>query len=76
MERPLLARKVDDRGLGRSKKPAVVVHRHSRHVRHRFGAADPGPVIRRALLDIWAVKSSILERRSLRIRRGVCLVVT
>jgi hypothetical protein len=44
-----------------------VVHRHSLHVRHRFGAADPGPVIRRALLDIWAVKSSILERRSLRI---------
>src|SRR6266478_2954194 len=48
-------------------RPAVVVHRHSLHVRHRFGAADPGPVIRRALLDIWAVKSSILERRSLRI---------
>ena len=37
------------------------------HVRHRFGAADPGPVIRRALLDIWEVKSSILERSSLRI---------
>ena len=34
---------------------------------HRFAAADPGPVIRRALLDIWAVKSSILERNSLRI---------
>jgi hypothetical protein len=48
-------------------KPAVVVHRHGLHVRHRFGAADPGPVIRRALLDIWAIKSSILERRSLRI---------
>src|SRR5882724_10734214 len=48
-------------------RPAVVVHRHSLHVRHRFGAADPGPVIRRALLEIWAVKSSILERSSLRI---------
>jgi hypothetical protein len=46
---------------------SAVVHRHSLHVQHRFGAADPGPVIRRALLDIWAVKSSILERRSLRI---------
>ena len=46
---------------------SAVVHRHSLHVRHRFGAADPGPVIRRALLDIWAVKSSILERSSLRI---------
>src|SRR5258708_14894019 len=34
---------------------------------HRFAAADPGPVIRRALLAIWAVKSSILERNSLRI---------
>lgn len=40
---------------------SAVVHRHSLHVRHRFGAADPGPVIRRALLDIWAVKSSILN---------------
>jgi RNA-directed DNA polymerase len=46
---------------------SAVVHRHSLHVRHRFGATDPGPVIRRALLDIWAVKSSILERSSLRI---------
>ena len=35
--------------------------------RHRGAAADPGPVIRRALLDIRALKSSILERNSLRI---------
>jgi hypothetical protein len=32
------------------------------HYRHRGAAADPGPLIRRALLDIRAVKSSILER--------------
>jgi hypothetical protein len=35
--------------------------------RHRGAAADPGPLIRRALLDIRAVKSSILERNVLRI---------
>jgi hypothetical protein len=40
---------------------------HSRHWRHRGAAADPGPLIRRVLLDIRAVKSSILERNSLRI---------
>ena len=34
---------------------------------HRFAAADPDPVIRRALLDVRAVNSSILERNSLRI---------
>jgi hypothetical protein len=31
----------------------------SLHSRHRGAAADPGPLIRRALLDIRAVKSSI-----------------
>ena len=40
---------------------------HSLHSRHRGAAADPGPLIRRALLDIRTVKSSILERNSLRI---------
>ena len=34
---------------------------------YRFAAADPGSLIRRALLDICAVNSSILERSSLRI---------
>jgi hypothetical protein len=37
------------------------------HSRHRAAAADRGPLIRRALLDIRAVKSSILERNVLRI---------
>jgi hypothetical protein len=37
------------------------------HPRHRGAAADPGPLIWRALLDIGAVKSSILERNVLRI---------
>jgi hypothetical protein len=37
------------------------------HCRHRGAAADPGPLIRRALLEIRAVKSSILERNVLRI---------
>jgi hypothetical protein len=46
---------------------SAVVHRPSLHSRYRFAAADPGPLIRRALLDICAVKSSILERSSLRI---------
>jgi hypothetical protein len=36
----------------------------ARHSRHRGAAAGPGPLIRRALLE---VKSSILERNSLRI---------
>ncbi len=40
---------------------------HNLHSRHRGAAADPGPLIRRALLDIRAVKSSILERNVLRI---------
>jgi hypothetical protein len=35
--------------------------------RHRFAAADPGPLIRRAFPDSRAIKSSILERNSLRI---------
>src|ERR1700688_2107112 len=39
----------------------------SLHSRHRGGAADSGPLSRRALLDIRAVKSTILERNSLRI---------
>ena|SRR2546426_4305552 len=39
---------------------------HSLHSRHRGVAADPCPLIRRALLEIRAVKSSILERNSLR----------
>jgi hypothetical protein len=46
---------------------SAVVHRPSLHSRYRFAAADPGPLFRRALLDICAVKSSILERSSLRI---------
>jgi len=37
------------------------------HSRHGGAAADPGPLIRRTLLDIRALKSSILERNSLRI---------
>jgi hypothetical protein len=37
------------------------------HCRHRGAAADPGPLIRRPLLEIRAVKSSILERNVLRI---------
>jgi hypothetical protein len=37
------------------------------HSRHRGAAADPGPLIRRGLLEIGAVKSSILERNSFRI---------
>jgi hypothetical protein len=40
---------------------------HNLHSRHRGAAADPGPLIWRALLDIRAVKSSILERNVLRI---------
>jgi len=67
MERPLLARKVDVRGLGSKVCRGPPVHRPSLHSRYRFAAADPGPLIRRALLDICAVKSSILERSSLRI---------
>jgi hypothetical protein len=39
----------------------------SLHSRQRGAAADPDPLIRRALLDIRAFKSSILERNSLRI---------
>jgi hypothetical protein len=39
----------------------------SLHSRHRFAAADPGLLIRRAFPDFRAVKSSILERNSLRI---------
>ena len=35
--------------------------------RHRGAAADPGPFIGRASLDIRSVNSSILERNSLRI---------
>jgi hypothetical protein len=46
---------------------APTTGRRSLHSRHRGAAADPGPLIRRALLDIRAVKSSILERNSLRI---------
>src|SRR6266545_1924519 len=37
------------------------------HCGHRVAAADPGPLIQRALLEIRAVKSSILERNCLRI---------
>jgi hypothetical protein len=37
------------------------------HSRHRAAAADRVPLIRRALLDIRAVKSSILERNVVRI---------
>jgi hypothetical protein len=40
---------------------------HSLHSRHRGAAADPGPLIGRASLDIRSVNSSILERNSLRI---------
>jgi hypothetical protein len=39
----------------------------SLHSRHRGAAADSGPVLQGALLDIRMVKSSILERNSLRI---------
>jgi hypothetical protein len=39
----------------------------SLHSRHRFAAADPGLLIRRAFPGFRAVKSSILERNSLRI---------
>jgi hypothetical protein len=38
-----------------------------RRSRHRGAAANPGPLIRRALLDIRVVKSSNLERNVLRI---------
>jgi hypothetical protein len=37
------------------------------HCPHRGASADPGTLIRRPLLDIRAVKSSILERNVLRI---------
>ena len=60
-------RKVDVRGLGSKVCRGPPVHRPSLHSRYRFAAADPGPLVRRALLDICAVKSSILERSSLRI---------
>src|SRR5271163_2248347 len=40
---------------------------HSLHSHHRGAAADPGPLIRRASLEILSVNSSILERNSLRI---------
>jgi hypothetical protein len=40
---------------------------HSLPSRHRGATADLGPLIRRALLDIRGVKSSILERNVLRI---------
>jgi hypothetical protein len=46
---------------------SAVVHRPCLHSRYRFAAADPGPVVRRALLDVWALKSSTLERNSFRI---------
>src|SRR5438128_1696465 len=59
--------KVDVRGLGSKVCRGPPVHRPSLHSRYRFAAADPGPLVRRALLDICAVKSSILERSSLRI---------
>jgi hypothetical protein len=49
-----------DQRSGRQRKQAPAA-------RHRGAAADPGPLIRRALLDIRAVKSSILERNVLRI---------
>ena len=35
--------------------------------RHRGAAADPGPLVRSALLDVRAVRSSILERNVRRI---------
>jgi hypothetical protein len=41
--------------------------RHNSRSRHRGASADPRPLIRRALLDIPAIKSSILESNSLRI---------
>jgi hypothetical protein len=53
---------------------SAVVHRPSLHSRYRFAAADPGPLVRRALLDICAVKSSILERSSLRIGEVLALL--
>jgi hypothetical protein len=59
--------KVDVRGLGSKVCRGPPVHRPSLHSRYRFAAADPGPLVRSALLDICAVKSSILERSSLRI---------
>src|SRR5258708_7614455 len=59
VEGPLLAQS------GRSPQAWVITFAY--WALHRFAAADPGPVIRRALLAIWAVKSSILERNSLRI---------
>jgi hypothetical protein len=40
---------------------------HNLRSRHRGAAADPGPLVRRAVLDIRAVKSSSLERNVLRI---------
>jgi hypothetical protein len=46
---------------------AEQARRHNLHSRHRGAVADPGPLIRRALLDIPAVNSSILETNSLRI---------
>ena len=46
----------------------VRVHWHIiLHSRHRGAAADPGPLIGRTLLDMPVVKSSILERKVLRI---------
>ena len=37
------------------------------HFRHSGAAADPGPLIPRTLLEIRAIKSSILERNIFRI---------
>jgi hypothetical protein len=53
-------------------RPTIPCHRSrprcpGLHSRHRGAAADPGPLVRRAVLDIRAVKSSILERNVLRI---------
>jgi hypothetical protein len=42
---------------------------------HGGATADPGRLLRRTLLDVGAVKSSILERKSFRIG-DVCLAVT
>ena len=56
------------RALGLSTEPDPATEMRRRlPSRHRGAAADPGPLIRRASLDIRSVNSSILERNSLRI---------
>ena len=53
--------------LQKCSRPIVARAQFAKWTVQRFAAADPSPVIRRSLLDVRAVNSSILERRSLRI---------